>query len=90
MMTVPPGVPGFAAYVLPNRLISAAALADGASADAGADADAAGSLAAGAEAAGADGAVVEVVPPQAATNMAAPANRPNSFRIKAPPSCAVS
>ena len=48
MMTVPPcAVAGFAAYVLPNRLISDAALADGASADAGAEA--AGSLAAGAD-----------------------------------------
>jgi hypothetical protein len=88
MMTVPPDAgAGFAAYVLQNRLISEAALADGASAEAGADA---GSLAAGADGAAADGAVVEVVPPQAATKMAAPANRPNSFRIKAPPSCAVS
>src|SRR5215203_4910432 len=79
MITEPPLVPSSGAYVVPNRSTGPWAAFDWDGA-----ADPAGVLSAGAV----DGAgVVVLVPPHAATRMAAPANRPTSFRIKAPPSC---
>ena len=83
MMIVPPGVPASGAYVVVNRSTSPVpSLGDG-SVEAGALAGASEGAAVGA----ALGAVVGLVPPQAATRIAAPANRPTNFRIKAPPSC---
>src|SRR6187399_2883631 len=80
MITVPPLVPSSGAYVVPNRSTGPCA--------AGVDSDGAAEVAGWLSAAAVDGAgVVVLVPPQAATRMAAPANRPTSFRIKAPPRC---
>src|SRR6188768_1337533 len=80
MITVPPLVPSSGAYVVPNRSTGPCA--------AGVDSDGAAEVAGWLSAGAVDGTgVVVLVPPQAATSMAAPANRPTSFRIKAPPSC---
>src|SRR3954447_3602191 len=91
MMIVPPDVASFAAYVVPNRSTSppVAPDADG-SAEAGWLASALGAVldaVLGAVVGAVVGAGVVLVPPQAATRIVAPANRPTSFRIKAPPGC---
>src|SRR4051795_6741238 len=91
MMIVPPDVASLAAYEVPNRSTSppVAPDADGSS-EAGwlASVLGAGDAALAAAVVGAVvGAGVVLVPPQAATRIVAPANRPTSFRIKAPPGC---
>src|SRR3954453_3952414 len=84
MITVPPDVPSVGAYAVLNRSTGPASADDDGDADAPDDSD---GLSAAVDGAAADGAGVVLVPPHAATKMAAPANRPTSFRIKAPPSC---
>ena len=80
MMIVPPLVPASGLYVVVNRSTGAC---DGATLGA----VLAATLGGGATEGATDGAVEVVVPPQAATTMAAPASRPANFRIKAPPGC---